>query len=352
MTLTETIEAIRPADKEAARAAQTQWDSIVKPLGALGLLEDAVCRIAGAGGSHKVDIRERALAVFVADNGVVAEGISQSGSEVTAIVAKNLCLGVTSVCRMANVVNCRVVPVDVGMLSECDHPNMVCRKLIRGTGNIAKESAMTREQAIGAIESGIAQAVEFAQSGARLLAAGEMGIGNTTTTSAVASILLSLPPEQVTGRGAGLTAEGLKWKIKTVERAIEHNPPDPEDPIDILAKVGGLDIAAMCGFYLGAAVSGVPVILDGIISNVAALCAYRLCTDSVEYMLAGHLSTEPAAEMLLEALKLQTPLTGGMHLGEGAGAVALMPLLDMALAVYHGSSTFDEAKIEAYTRLV
>ena len=207
---------------------------------------------------------------------------------------------------------------------------------------------MTREQLLGAMEAGYRLALELAGEGCRLLAAGEMGIGNTTTSSAVASVLLGVPAETVTGRGAGLSSEGLRRKIAAIRRAVEVNRPRPGDPAEVLRTVGGFDIAAMTGFYLGASAAGVPVILDGFISAAAALAAFRLAPLSREGMIASHCSGEPGARLLLEALGLSPVITAGLCLGEGTGAVALMPLLDMAAAVYHEMSTFGEIHIEAY----
>ncbi len=349
MTLEETLANIHPASKEAYDAAQKHWDSLAKPLGGLGYLEDALCRIAGALGSSQIRLDKRALAVFCADNGVLAEGVSQTGSEVTAIVTENICNHITSMCHMAALANCEVLAVDMGVLTEIDHPGLYKAAVARGTGNIAKGAAMSRQQALCAIQTGIALARQFKAQGCTLLTAGEMGIGNTTTASAVVSVLLQRPPAEVTGRGAGLSSEGLRRKVGAIEAALRVNRPTPGDPVDILSKVGGFDIAAMCGFYLGAAAQGLPVILDGFISGAAALCAVRLCPACEGYLLASHISTEPAAQLILEALHLRPILTAGMHLGEGSGAIALLPLLDMALAVYKNCPSFAACSIEAYT---
>lgn len=347
--LEQTLTSIEPADQRAYQAAKEQWDSIAKPLGSLGLLEEAVCRMAGATGNPEVEIHPRAVVVFCADNGVVTEGVTQTGSEVTAIVAENLCRGETSMCRMAQMAHCDVIPVDVGMNSDPPDSPIRRRKPRYGTDNMAKGPAMTPEDAISAMEAGIWMAKECHQMGYRLLAAGEMGIGNTTTSAAVASVLLEQEPAAITGRGAGLSDQALTRKIGVIQQAIAVNAPDPEDIIDVLAKVGGLDIAALCGFYLGAAVCRLPVILDGLISGVAALCAFHLCRDSRDYMLASHCSIEPAAGRILEKLGLRPLISAEMRLGEGSGAVALLPLLDMALAAYRDSATFHQSRIPAYT---
>lgn len=341
----------RPADDAAVRRARARWDGIAKPLGGLGLLEDAVCRMAGAQRTDEVTARPRAVAVFFADNGVVAQGVTQSGQEVTATVARNMAAGTTSVCRMAQAADCAVVPVDVGMAVDVDAPRVRRAKARYGTGDITRGPATTREEALAAVETGISCARACVAAGARLLAAGEMGIGNTTTSAAVASALSGAPVEETVGRGAGLSSEGLERKRVAVRRALDLNAPDADDVVGVLAKVGGLDVAALCGFYLGAAASGVPAVLDGVISCAAALCAVRLCPDAVGSLLASHRSSEPASALLLGGLGLSAPLDARMHLGEGTGAVALMPLLDLALSVYRDGRTFDGCGMDAYREL-
>lgn len=217
-----------------------------------------------------------------------------------------------------------------------------------GTKNFVKEPAMTREEAWHAVLVGIDMVKELKEKGYATLATGEMGIGNTTTSSAVAAVLLDKPVEQVTGRGAGLTSEGLERKIWVIKEAIALHRPNPEDPLDVLSKVGGLDIAGLAGVFLGGALYRVPVVIDGFISETAALCAARMVPTSAEYMLPSHVSKEPAGQMLLDALGLSPLLTCNMCLGEGSGAVAVMPLLEMGLQVYRQMSTFEEINVEQY----
>lgn len=338
-------------DETAMLAAKAHWDEIAKPLGSLGLLEKAIIRIAGISGSADVRLDKRAVLVLCADNGVVSEGISQSGSEVTRLVAEQLTKKQTSVCRMAKIANAEVIPVDIGMRSRLDHPFLLDRHIADGTQNIASGPAMTEEQAIKAIETGIELVRSCREKGIGILATGEMGIGNTTTSSAIASVLLNAPVPVVTGRGAGLSDEALRRKISVIERAVAVNKPNPDNALDVLIKLGGFDIAGMTGIFLGGALFRVPIIIDGIISSVSALIASRLCKASVNIMLASHVSDEPAARMLLDALSLRAMITAEMHLGEGTGAVALLPLLDMALAVYHDSSSFSDIGLDAYKPL-
>lgn len=337
-----------PSDTAAA-AARARWDSLAKPLGSLGLLEDAVTQIAALTGSANISLKPRALLVFCADNGVVAQGVAQCGSEVTAAVAAALSQGRSAACQMAQLADCAVHAVDVGMLNAV--PSVVDRHVMRGTNDITQGPAMTRQQCLSAIHTGASLAKEQARAGVKLLAVGEMGIGNTTTASAVTAALLGLPAETVTGRGAGLSDEGLRRKRCAIETALRLNAPDSADPVDVLAKVGGLDLAAMCGAYLGAAQAKLPVLIDGFVSAAAALCAVRLCKAAFSAMLACHVSAEPAGRLLLNALGKHALIDAGLRLGEGSGAVAAMPLLDMALAVYSAGETFSDRGIEPYTRL-
>lgn len=348
-TLTEILKEITGPDEEARRACLARWDSLAKPLGSLGRLESSLARIAAAAGSAEISLDRRTLLVLCADNGVVVQGVTQCGSEVTAAVARSLAEGSSTVCHMARTARCEVVPVDMGVLDLGPVPGVWDRRVRNGTADITQGPAMTREECVRAIELGADLVRTCRERGARILAAGEMGIGNTTTSSALAAVLLGREPEEVTGRGAGLSDEGLGRKTAAIRRALEVNRPDPRDLVDALSKVGGLDIAGLCGVMLGGALYRVPVVLDGFICGAAALCALRLCPRAGYAMLASHVSAEPAGALMLEALGLEPLISAGMRLGEGGGAVAALPLLDMALAVYTGGQTFDRLGIEAYT---
>lgn len=343
------LNGITPPDREAMEAARLHWDAIAKPLHGLGRLEDMVVRIAGAAGTPEVRLDRKGVAVFCADNGVVAEGVTQTGQEVTLAVARSMAAGRSSVCRMARVAGAEVLPVDVGMLAHEAVPGLRDRVVMEGgTRNMTRGPAMDRSAGEAALRAGLETAEELADRGIKLLAAGEMGIGNTTTTAAVAAALLGRSPEETVGRGAGLSDEGLVRKRRAVAAALAVNRPDPADPMDVLCKVGGLDIAAMTGFYLGCAFRKLPVLLDGAISCAAALCAVRLCPQAEKSLLASHRPAEPCGRLLLEALGLEPVLDAGLRLGEGTGAVAAMPLLDMALSVYGEMHTFDGLGIPAY----
>ena len=276
--------------------------------------------------------------------------MTQTGQEVTAIVAENFLSGDTSACAMSRQCGTKVIPVDIGMTVDTKVPTDL--KVACGTANMTKEPAMAREQAVQALEAGIEMVRRLKEDGYGLLATGEMGIGNTTTSSAVASVLLNRPVEEMTGRGAGLSGDGLDRKIHAIKKAIAVNQPDPKDAVDVLAKVGGFDIAGMAGMFLGGAALGVPVVIDGFISCVAALIAQRICPQTGDYMIASHVSKEPAAHLILEALGKEAVLHGEMCLGEGSGAVALFPFLDMGVAVYESMSTFEDIHVEQYKELV
>lgn len=351
ITLEEAVAGIRPADSAAMAEARRRWDSIAKPLRSLGLLEEEIVRVAGMTGSPNVDFGRRAVVVMCGDNGVIAEGVTQSGQEVTAIVAENMSSGDTSVCRMARVAGADVVPVDIGVATPLKGEKIIQRNILRGTGNIARGPAMTREQAVEALVTGIDLVCELKKQGYGLIATGEMGIGNTTTSSALVSVFLGREPSEVTGRGAGLSSEGLTRKIAAIASAIAVNHPDPADGVDTLAKVGGLDIAGLAGVFLGGAYCRIPVLVDGFISSAAALTASVICPAAKDYMLGSHASNEPAGRMVLDALGLTPFLFANLCLGEGTGAVAVMPLLDMGLAVYREMATFDQVSIEAYQPL-
>ena len=257
-------------------------------------------------------------------------------------------MGRTSVCRMAAVADCAVVPVDLGVLDFPPVEGVLRRRAGNGTADLSQGPAMAREQAVQAVLTGMDLVREQQERGVRLVATGEMGIGNTTTSSAVACALLGRPAEEMTGRGAGLSGEGLRRKVQAIRQGLAVNRPDPADPLDVLAKVGGFDIAGLCGVFLGGALYRVPVLADGFISTVAALCAVRLCPLAEQAVFASHVSAEPAGALVLEALGQKPLITAEMRLGEGTGAVAAIPLLDMALAVYGEAYTFEQGGIGPY----
>lgn len=348
MNFEDALKEIKPLNECAMAECKKRWDSIAKPLHSLGKLEDLLVQVAGITGDHRMHLQKKALVPMCADNGVVAEGVTQSGQEVTAIVSENFLKGKTSATVMCRSVGADVFPVDIGVaVDTC----IINKKIAYGTKNMAVEPAMTRQEAIQAIEVGISMVKELKDKGYGIIATGEMGIGNTTTSSAIAAVLLEEPVEVVTGRGAGLSSAGLDKKVSTIKNAIAMHKPDKNDAVDVLSKVGGFDIAGITGMFLGGAVYHVPIVIDGFISAVGALAAGVICPLAKEYMLSSHVSKEPAAYMILDALGMSPYLTCDMCLGEGTGAVTLFPIIDMAAAVYQEMSTFDDIKVEEYKPL-
>lgn len=327
--------------------ARKRWDSIAKPLHSLGRLEDLVVQIAGIQETADVRIDKRCALVLCGDHGVVREGVSQAGSEVTAMVARSIAEGTGNINLMADAAKADVFAVDMGMLTKV--PGTLDRRIGAGTDDIAEGPAMTREQAERALQAGTDLMKELKDQGYQIAVIGEMGIGNTTASSAVAAVLLGMPVREVTGRGAGLSDAGLERKISVIEKAIALNRPDPEDPVDVLARLGGFEIAGMAGAFLGAYRYHLPAVTDGMIPSVAALAAVRMCPEAVSAILPGHVSKEPVDQKIMDELKMEPVIDARMALGEGTGGVLLLPMLDMALRVYHGPHTFEGLGMEPYT---
>lgn len=345
MRIEEIISKIQPLNQGAMQESQKRWNKIAKPLHSLGRLEDDIAKIAGITGSSEVGLDKKALVIFCADNGVVEEGITQTGQEVTAIVAENFLKGKATASIMAGKLGVDVFPIDIGMVADTKVPS---KKTLYGTKNFLKGEALSRENVCHAMKVGMELAETCKQKGYHMIAMGEMGIGNTTTSSAVASVLTGYPVEQMTGKGAGLSDQGLMRKIQVIQQGIALHNPKASDVIGVLSKVGGLDLAGLAGLCLGGALSRIPILIDGFISGVAALAAVRLEPKVSDYLLASHVSGEPAGALVLEELGLQPLLTCEMCLGEGTGALLAMPLLETALEVYHKMSTFEEIEVEEY----
>ena len=350
-TIDEVIREIQPPDESARMQAEARWNKVAKPLGSLGLFENMITRIAALRGQADFSLKKKTLLVFCADNGVVAQGVSQCGSDVTGKVAVALAEGRSTANTMAQRAGCRVIPADVGILDFPGHPGVRNLRVRNGTGDISREAAMTREDCLTAMAGGVALTEELIREGTELLAVGEMGIGNTTTATALSAALLNQDPDRITGRGAGLSTAGLERKKRVIRRALARIDRAEKEPVSLMAELGGLDIAAMCGAFLAAAANRTPVIIDGAVSSIAAYCALRLCPDAGAAMLASHVSAEPLGALLLEKLALEAPLDAGMHLGEGSGALLLMPLLETALEVYRSGQDFAGLGIEAYQPL-
>ena len=342
------LETVTPPSEAARNAVHAHWASLAKPLGGLGDLELLLEDAAALTGTPQLDFSKRAVLVLCADNGVIAQGVSQSGSDVTRAVLQNLAQRRTSVCKMTETAHCAVVPVDMGIAGAPVDGVINCR-VSSGTNDFTTGPAMSREDVLKAIETGIALVREQKAQGVKLLATGEMGIGNTTTSAAVSCVLLNRTPEDMTGRGAGLSNDGLRQKIEVIYKGIAVNHPKKSDVLGVLSSLGGLDIAGLCGVFLGGALEKIPIIIDGFISSVAALCAAQLCAAAKKAMFASHVSAEPAARIVLDALGKKPLITANMHLGEGTGAVASLSLWDMALAVYNNCYSFAEGGIAPYT---
>ena len=340
MNLDRLHETIPAFDESAAARAQARWNNLAKPVGSLGRLERAVVTLAGVQGTDRPAIGKRAVLVLCADNGVTAQGVASTPPEITAVMAEFIAQKRSSVCIMAKQAGAESIAVDMGMFRRVNAADLLDRRIAPGTADLTLGPAMTREQALAAIETGIDLVRSCRDEGYRILATGEMGIGNTTTSSAVSSVLLGKSAAQMTGAGAGLDEAGLRRKVAAIETAIAVNKPDPADALDVLAKLGGFDIAGMVGIYLGGALYRVPVVVDGFISATAALVAARIEPEARKSMLFSHVSAEPASRAVLDALNAEPLIQAEMRLGEGTGAVALLPLLDMALAVYHELMTF------------
>ena len=344
--LEEVIKSIKPPDEEAMRKAKMRQDMLTKPMGSLGRLEELSIKIAGIKGEPLPDIGEKAIFTFAGDHGVVEEGVSAFPKEVTRQMVYNFLKGGAGINVLARFCGARVIVVDMGV----DHDfgeikNLVSKKIRRGTGNITKGPAMSRDEAIRSIEAGI----EVVGEGLGIIGVGDMGIGNTTPSSAIASVITGRRVEEMTGRGTGIKDEALRRKIEVIKRAIEVNKPDPDDPIDVLSKVGGFEIGGICGAILGACMRRIPVVIDGFISGAGALLAYKLCPTTREYMIASHMSEEPGHRYILEYLSLKPLLNLGMRLGEGTGACLGIMLCEASLRILKEMATFPEAGVSEAT---
>lgn len=341
---------IEPLYETEQQKTRTRLDAIAKPLDGLGQFEKLLVQIAGITGTDEIRIDKRAILAMCADNGIVAEGVTQTSGDVTAIVAVNMATGRSSVNRMAAVGGTEVFATDVGIATEVNCDNLRNRKVRKGTADFLKEPAMHEAEALQAIEEGILWVRECKEQGYQILGTGEMGIGNTTTSTAVGCALLGLTPEEVTGRGAGLDDAGLARKKTVIARAIKQYDLYGKDALTVLQTVGGLDIAGIAGVFIGGALYRVPIVLDGMITTVSALVADRLVPGTRAFMLASHLSKEPITRKIMEELGLHPVIQADLALGEGTGAAMLFPLLDMALTVYRENDSFDEMQIDAYER--
>ena len=346
ITLTQAIERIRPADREAMSRAESRQGNLTKPPGSLGRLEELSVALAGIYGTERPAIGGKAVIVAAGDHGVVAQGVTGYPQEVTMQMVLNFLAGGAAISAMSRRLGVRQVIVDAGVASDLpDHADLRVLKIGRGTADISQGPAMSREQAVRCLESGISLAAEVAESGVDLLATGDMGIGNTTPSSAITSAVTGLPPGDTTGEGTGRTPEELRRKADVVQAALDANRPDPADGVELLAKVGGFEIGVLAGVILGAAMMRRAVVVDGFISGAAALVANAVCADSRDYMIASHMSAERGHRAALASLGLTPLLDLGMRLGEGTGAVLCMPIVEAAAACLSEMATFAEAGV-------
>lgn len=344
--LLELIASIRPADASAMDAARRRQAELAKPPGSLGVLEDISIRIAGITGRVLNRFSRRRVLVFAADNGVVGEGVAVTPQSVTLTQCINMTRHKTGMSALAEFFGDEVRVIDVGINAGSTPPGILGRKVAPGTANIARGPAMSREQAFTALFAGVEAAKTAKEEGCSLVGVGEMGIGNTTTSAAVLMALTGAEAKDVTGLGSGLTDEAFRRKIAVVERAVRLNAPDPSDPVDVLAKVGGFDLAAMCGCYLGCAAERIPAVSDGFISVVAALCACRLCPAVRDFVFLSHASKEQGCRLVYRELGLAPMLLLGMRLGEGSGCPLAFQIIAAACAVMENMATFAEGRID------
>ena len=340
------LQGISAPDETVMEAARARQLSLAKPPHSLGQLEDISVRIAGMTGSLVNHADRRRVLVFASDNGIVEEGVASAPQSVTLAQTINIARGLTGVGVIARHYHAETDVIDLGVNADFSHPGVRCEKLAHGTKNFAKEPAMTRQQAESAIAFGIEAAQRAKADGMEIIGIGEMGIGNTSTSSAVLSALLSLPAEETVSRGGGVNDAGFQRKKEVIDGAIRAWRPDPQDPIDVLSKVGGFDLCGMTGAFLGAAAEHLPVVIDGFISAVAALCAFRLNPLCVHYMISSHASMERGYSLAMRALGLNPILQLDMRLGEGSGCPIAFEIVSTALDVLENMATFAEAAID------
>ncbi|GLI49982.1 MULTISPECIES: nicotinate-nucleotide--dimethylbenzimidazole phosphoribosyltransferase [Tepidanaerobacter] len=344
----ETIQKIGPLDQDAMKKAQARLDDLTKPQGSLGMLEAIAKQIAGITRTPIPDLPKKAAILMAGDHGIVKEGVAPFPQEVTSQMLFNFVNGGAAMSVLTRHENAKLYVVDVGVAQDLpDVPNIIKKKVAYGTRNMAEGPAMTRQEAAKAIEVGIEVAEMAINEGAGLTAIGEMGIGNTSPSSAIVATYSKMPVREVVGRGTGVDDERLKIKISAIEKALSVNNPDPSDPLDVLSKVGGLEIAGLAGVILGCAANRVPVIIDGFISGAAALIAAQMAPLAKDYMLGSHLSEEPGHKVILDFLGIKPILIMNMRLGEGTGAALAMNLVDASLKILREMATFSEAGVSS-----
>jgi len=346
MNLQELIARIAALDAAAMQAAASRQDRLTKPRASLGRLEDLSVQIAGITGNPMPRLEKKAVFVMAGDHGVVEEGVSAYPQDVTRQMVLNFVQGGAAINVFARQAGARVVVVDMGVASDLPADSgVIIRKIGRGTADLAKGPAMTREQAVASILAGAQVVEEHIAQGLDIIATGDMGIGNTTPSTAIAAVLCELPVESIVGRGTGVDDDGLRRKQSAIRQGLELNHPDRRDGLDVLAKVGGFEIGGLAGAILAAAAHRKPVVIDGFISTAAALVAVCLAPAARDYMIAAHVSQEQGHRAMLNWLRLEPLLDLRMRLGEGTGAVLAMHVVDAACRALTDMATFDEAGV-------
>lgn len=345
MLMEDTISKIGELDREAQKKARQRQENLIKPMGSLGMLEDVAVKISGITGEVMPWLEKKTVITIAGDHGVARDGVSAASQDVTPQMVRGFLNGGAAINVLTRHVGAQVVCADLGMVKSVDDPRLISKRIGPGTNNIAEGPAMSREQARAAVETGIRLAADEIAKGTQLLGTGDMGIGNTTPSTAILAAFTGFPVSLLTGKGTGLDEAGVERKARLIEKALDLNKPDPRDGLDVLAKVGGFEIGGLAGVILGAAASRVPVVIDGFISGAAAMIARSLEPRSVDYMIASHLSEEPGHKVMLTWLGIEPLLQMRMRLGEGTGAALAFTLVDAALKIVKEMATFQEAGV-------
>jgi nicotinate-nucleotide--dimethylbenzimidazole phosphoribosyltransferase len=340
-----TIKKIEALDERAMNAARARQANLTKPAGSLGTLEDISIKVAGITGNTRPKMKDKVIITMAGDHGVTDDGVSAYPKEVTAQMVYNFLNGGAAINVLARHVGARVVIVDMGVAADLSHEGLVAKKIAYGTANMAKGHAMTNEDAVRSIDAGIAVFESEAKKGVDIVGVGDMGIGNTTPSSAITAVITGEDVEKVTGRGTGIDDAGLEKKIKAIEEAIRVNNPNNKDAIDVLAKVGGFEIGGLAGVILAAASHRIPVVIDGFISSASALIAYVIAPAVKDYMIAAHRSVERGHSVTLDYIGLKPLLDLDMRLGEGTGAVLGISIVDAACKILDEMATFEDAGV-------
>lgn len=344
--LIDTLKVIREVDKDFIEASKNKWDGLVKPLGSLGALEEIGAKVAGITRNLNFKLDKKAVVVFASDNGVLEEGVSTAPKEFTTLLTQAMANKITGVATLNKFYGVDTITVDIGLDSNFRDERVIYKRISNGTKNFTKEPAMSYIQAVKSIEVGIEIGDKLASEGYKILGAGELGMGNTTTSAAVLKVFSDFPIDLICGKGAGLTDDQCKDKKNTILKGIRINKPNKNNPIEVLSKVGGYDIGAMCGLYLSAAKNHIPIVIDGFISSAAALLAVRLNPLVKDYIIPSHLSDEPGSKYMFEELELEPILNLKMRLGEGSACPIAFNIIEASIFTQNNMGTFEEATVD------